>query len=183
MLIAVAGLAGAGKTTACEFLDSAKMGRRFYAGVVLHEELRRRGLEANPKNERFVRSQLRQADGEEVFARRALPKVEAMLAQGPVFLDAVYCQSELVCYRSLSVPVYVMAIETARALRVERLAGRDERSMSDGDLAKRDELELGTIGLGKVLADANFIVRNDGNLVEFEEIVGRSVAEVPGFPA
>lgn len=111
-----------------------------------------------------------------------MPKLESMLVAGPVFLDAVYCQGELDCYRRLSVPVHVLSITTERALRVKRLASRDDRSMSEIDLGKRDELELATIGLGEVMAQANAKVRNDCGLDQFKQVVGRAVTEFLGFP-
>lgn len=72
MLIAVAGLAGAGKTTAIDHLESLRAGRQVYVGELVLNEVRARGLEVNPENENLVRLDLRHTRGPEAFAALVL---------------------------------------------------------------------------------------------------------------
>lgn len=171
MLIGVAGLAGTGKTTATCFLERAGLGQRYYAGDVLHEEVRRRGIEPSPANERAVREEMREKEGKDVFARFALPQLRDMLSQGWVFLDAVYCIEELKCYDNLPWPVLILTIDTCKPLRVKRLALRNDRRMTAEELERRDQFELSSLGLNEVLERASFSVPNNGNLTEFEEVL------------
>jgi dephospho-CoA kinase len=170
VLLGLAGLAGAGKTTAIATLERFGFGRRHYAGQALRDEVQARGLALTADNERAVRSEMRERCGMDVFARLALPRLRDLLAGGPVLLDSIYCMEERDLYQeAFGSCARVVAVRTSHATREGRLALSDDRPMTGEQLARRDALELGRFRLGEVIESANYSVANEGPLNEFEE--------------
>jgi dephospho-CoA kinase len=115
MLIAVAGLAGAGKTTAIDHLESLGAGKRVYVGGLVLDEVRARGLQVTPENQKLVRLDLRRARGPDAFAVLAAPLVRDILSSGAnVLLDAIFCVEEYRYFRQLCAdPVLLLAISAS----------------------------------------------------------------------
>ncbi len=97
MLIAVAGLAGVGKSTAVKHLETRGFGPCLYVGHYVLEEVRARGLAETAENERQVREALRQDLGRDVLARRALSRHDFSAPWQPVLLDAICLREEAEC--------------------------------------------------------------------------------------
>ena len=73
-LVAVVGMAGAGKTEVARIFEEHRFTRiRF--GDVTDEEVKRRGLQLNEENERYIRELLRQEHGMSAYAELNLPKI------------------------------------------------------------------------------------------------------------
>jgi dephospho-CoA kinase len=170
MLIAVCGLAGAGKTTTVDLLEQLGKGARVYVGAFVTAEVERRSLPATPENERQVREELRRADGMEALAKLAWPTVGAILDAGRIALvDAIYCIEEFEFYRARCAHRLVrIAIETTRYERERRLAIRALRPLDADALSKRDTFELDNLGLARVMAEAEHSLTNDGSLDALE---------------
>lgn len=81
-LIGLAGLSGAGKTTAIDHLVSIGVGGRVYLGQIVLDEVEKRGLLRLPENERTVRLALRAELGLDILAKRAAPDIDGLLANG-----------------------------------------------------------------------------------------------------
>lgn len=170
MLIGLAGLSGAGKSTAIAYLSAQGLGTGHYAGTTLIEELARRGLAPTPDHERAVRKELRESCGMAVFAERALPALSARMSDGHVLLDAVYSPQERDCYRdAFGEEFAILAIVAPFEIRSARLLERPDRPSTADELAARDALELGGFRLGSVLESATHTVSNVGALDQFEQ--------------
>jgi dephospho-CoA kinase len=170
MLIAVCGLAGAGKTTTVDVLEHLGKGTRVYVGAFVTAEVESRSLPATPENERQVRDELRRAGGMDALAKRAWPTVEAILDAGRVALvDALYCVEEFEFYRARCANKLVrIAIETEKQERERRLAIRASRPLDADALTKRDAFELDGLGLARVMAEAEHSINNNGPLHALE---------------
>jgi dephospho-CoA kinase len=170
MLIAFAGLSGAGKSTAIAYLAARGFGTAHYAGLTLLEELDRRGLQQTPDNERIVREELRASHGMAVFAERALPALKAGLTTDRILLDAVYCPEERDCYLdSFGDDFVILSIMAPFEIRAKRLLARADRPITQDKLAARDALELEQFRLSDVLESASHTLTNVGNLHQFEQ--------------
>lgn len=170
MLIALAGLSGAGKSTAINHLQTAGLGTPYYAGSIVHDEIAARNLVVTPDNERLVRTDLRQEFGMAVFAERAIPRLKSLCETGSVLLDAVYCPEELRRYReAFERSLVIIAITASFEARSTRAAARPDRPISPEKLRLRDEFELGTLRLGEVVAAADQQVANEKSLDEFKK--------------
>jgi dephospho-CoA kinase len=156
-LVGVAGLAGAGKTTAVQYLAGLSGGKVVYLGEAVIEEVLARGLPATRENERKVRLELREQNGPAALAMRYADRVTELIASGvSVFVDAIFVKAEfdLLKSRAPAGSAYLLAIETSFDLRCDRLADRPDRPFSREELAERDKTELLTLGTGEVMAAA-----------------------------
>src|SRR4030042_4055737 len=93
-IIAIVGMCGSGKSVAGERLEQLGFVKVYFGGLTI-DEVKRRGLEVNEKNERAVREELRRTHGMGAFAVLSLPKIEALLAAGErVLIDGLYSFSD-----------------------------------------------------------------------------------------
>ncbi|MBI2328676.1 MAG: AAA family ATPase, partial [Chloroflexi bacterium] len=77
-VVSIVGMAGAGKSEVAELFQQSGFTRiRF--GDVTDQEIKKRGLELNEKNERYVRELLRQEQGMDAYARLNLPRIDSVL--------------------------------------------------------------------------------------------------------
>lgn len=169
LVVALAGLSGAGKTTAISMLEARGCGIRFYVGGIVTGEMRRRGLKGTPSDERLVREELRRDGGMDALARLALPAIEGFDGVGAVLLDAIYNDEERTLYAGhFGVDFRMIAMEAPFTVRAQRLAMRANRPSNKEDLARRDAYEISSLGIESVLAAADARVPNEGTLDELE---------------
>ena len=168
MLIAVAGLAGVGKTTAIEHLETAGVGHQVYVGAHVQAELRRRNLSPNAENERFIRNHMRDRFGRDVFAKMVVAELGEAVFNQHLLLDAIYAREEADCYRQeLGLRVVILGLDAAFDLRAERLAKRMDRPMTRHELRDRDAYEHETLRVHEVVATADHRLSNEGDLASF----------------
>jgi len=175
VLVAVCGLAGAGKTTTVDLLERLGRGVRVYVGAFVTAEVERRGLPASPGNEREVREDLRKQGGMDALARLALPTIRAIVSTGRVpLIDAIYCVEEYDLYKvSLDDAIVRLAITATKSERVQRLAARGLRPINADELTKRDAFEFDQLGLRAVISAAEHTIDNDGTLNDLEASLKR----------
>ncbi len=173
MLVAVAGLSAAGKTTAVEHLESLGIGRVLYVGGLVIDAVREQGLAVTPTNERLVREELRARDGNDVFARRALASLPASGQSETPLIDAICLREEAERYRQdLGHHLVILAIEATFEVRAARAAARTKKPLTRDDLAARDQLECNKFRLLEVMADADYRLDNNGDLAAFRSALG-----------
>jgi dephospho-CoA kinase len=170
-IIATVGMCGSGKSVAGERLEQLGFARVYFGGLTI-DEVRRRGLAVNEKNERAVREELRRTHGMGAFAVLSLPKIEALLREGKrVLIDGLYSFSEYkILKEKYGDGLLVIAVFTPRALRYERLARRAERPLGPAEAVSRDYAEIENIEKGGPIALADYTLVNDGT---GEELVRR----------
>jgi dephospho-CoA kinase len=162
-IIAIVGMCGSGKSVAGGHLEKLGFAKVYFGGLTI-EEVKRRGLEVNEKNERAVREELRRTHGMGAFAVLSLPKIEALLQAGKrVLIDGLYSFSEYKILRErYGDGLLVIAVFTSRALRYERLARRPERPLAFSEAVSRDYSEIENIEKGGPIALADYTLLNDG---------------------
>lgn len=171
-LVGVAGLAGAGKTTAVKHLCDLTRGVAVYLGTAVLEEVVARGLPKTPANEQMVRIQMREEEGPAVYAMRYADRVTDLIMGGvSVFVDAIFVQAEfdLLKSRAQADSAHLLALEASFDVRCGRLVSRPDRPFSREELAERDKTELLGLGTGAVIAAANHTIRNEGSLQDFQQ--------------
>ncbi len=169
MLIAAAGHAGAGKTTALNYLSQTGVGSYEYVGAFVHKAVLEAGLELTPENERKVRADLRERLGMAAMARLALPELRRKAVAGNVLVDAIYNEEERDLYlNELGANLFVIGLIAPVPVRAERVKDRGNRSISPHELMKRDSYELETLRLDNVIDKADVVLQNSGSLAEFE---------------
>lgn len=169
-LIGVAGLCGAGKTTATEHFERAWGFRRVYLGQIVLDEVRSRGLPHTADSEREVQSALRAEFGAARLATEAAETVKQYLIAGEsVIIDAIFRAEEYELFCSLlpDMATAVLSIHAPYQTRCSRLAARPKRPLTAEEVRSRDQNEVVNIGSGRVIALADIHVVNDGTEAEF----------------
>lgn len=171
-MVGVAGMPGAGKATVKNIVQ--EMG---YSVVVMGDEIReeakRRSLKPTPENLGRVMIKLREEEGPHVIADRCVPKIEK--AKGNLILvDGIRSPHEIEKFKKHFPNLTLIAIHTSPDTRFKRLFQRkrsdDPRSWRT--FIERDLREL-SVGLGDVIATANFIIVNEGTKTQLKREVCR----------
>jgi dephospho-CoA kinase len=162
--LALVGMPGAGKTICAKHLEDLGYFQLRFGGVV-EGEVRARGWDVTPDNERIVREELREQYGMAAMAVISLPKLQAALAEhSHIIIDGLYSFSEYkILQQQLGVPMVVVAITATRHLRYERLAKRDIRPLTPEEATVRDIQEIERIEKGGPIAIADYTLLNDGS--------------------
>ena len=157
------GMPGAGKSLCAQHLES-KGYFQLRFGAMVENEVRRRGWELNPANERIVREELRGQHGMAAMARLSLPALKAALQQHQrIVIDGLYSFSEYKLLREeLGAPLVLVAVVAARHLRYQRLASRPIRPLTPTEAQQRDVQEIENLEKGGPIALADYTLLNDG---------------------
>ncbi len=161
--LALVGMPGAGKTICAEYLR----GRGYFTlrfGAVVVDEVRRRGWNVKPANERIVREELREKHGMAAMAIISLPNLqEALKRHQCIVIDGLYSFSEYrLLEKQLGAPLVLLAIAAPRHLRYERLSTRPERPLTPSEARERDIREIEALEKGGPIAMADYTLINDG---------------------
>ncbi len=161
--LALVGMPGAGKTVCAEHLRA----RGYYTlrfGAVVVDEVRARGLEVNPGNERVAREELRARHGMAAMAVVSLPTLkDALTRHQSIIIDGLYSFSEYkLLLAELEAPLLLVAVAAPRKLRYQRLSARPERPLTAREAYERDIQEIEALEKGGPIAIADHTLINDG---------------------
>ena len=179
-LVAIVGMAGAGKSEAAGiFAKNGFIKIRF--GDVTDEEVKKRGLELNEENERHVRELLRKKYGMSAYASLNLSKIDLSLKQSSVAIDGLYSWDEYLFLKNyFGKNLYVVAVWASPKTRYARLAARAERPLSLEEAASRDKAEVEKIGKSGPIAMADFTILNESSLKNLDKEVKRTISALKG---
>jgi dephospho-CoA kinase len=178
-VVGVAGMPGAGKGAVRRVVQ-----RISYPVVTMgdevREEVKRRGLEATPENLGKIMLQLREVEGQAAIAKRCISKVKNTQERA-VVVDGIRSLHEVEEFKKYFPNFTLVAIHTSPKTRYQRLSRR--RRSDDPDtwvtFMQRDRREL-DIGLGAVIATADYMIVNEGTLSQLREKVRQVLKEVLG---
>ncbi len=176
-LIGVVGMPGAGKTAAVDYL-SEKNWPKIYFGGIVYDAMRQAGIEITPESQQIFREQLREREGKDFIARRAIDNINRLIDAGQktIVLDGIYSWSE---YRTLKHEYHgaleLIAVVAPRHVRHHRLANRAERPFTEEQATDRDYTEIENIEKGGPIAIADHYIINDGTLDELHRKIDNIV--------
>ncbi|GAB4310927.1 MAG: hypothetical protein Kow00117_04280 [Phototrophicales bacterium] len=161
--LALVGMPGAGKTLCAKYLEERGFFQFRFGGIVT-DEVRRRGQQITPENERVVREEFRRNEGMDAIARRAMPYLKQAQKTHPyIVIDGLYSFSEYKTLQAeLGAEMVVVAIVCSRELRYQRLAQRADRPLTPQEAEQRDYQEIETLEKGGPIAIADYTLLNDG---------------------
>lgn len=170
LLIGVSGFAGAGKSTAVDYLKRRCAWDVVYLGSAVLEEVRKRGLPETRDSEGAVRLELRRTDLAAIAKLNADAVSRSLKGGVPVIIDAIMCLEE---YEFLSSHIagtcaYLLTIEAPVAERCKRLSVRINRPFTPEDVEARDRTEIETLGIDRVFTSASHTIVNDRSIAEFQ---------------
>jgi dephospho-CoA kinase len=181
-IVSIVGMAGAGKSEAARVFEK-KGFIRIRFGEITDQEIKKRRLELNEKNERSVRELLRKEHGMAAYAELNLPMIDIAVKQGQnVVIDGLYSWEEYVFLKShYRDNLYLLAVWASPETRYARLTGRRDRPLTLKEAVSRDRAEIEKVNKGGPIAMADFTIINESSLdylrKEAERIIVRLNSE------
>jgi len=173
LVLGLAGMPGSGKSLVVAVAE--EIGYAVVAmGDVVREETMRMGLEPNSKNIGKAMLELRQIEGENVIAKRCLPRI--VQARNPkVLVDGIRSLSEVEEFKKSFRKFNLLAIHASPETRFNRLyrRRRSDDPSSWEIFHERDMREL-SVGLGNAIAMAEYMISNE----EDREVVKDKIRRV-----
>jgi len=171
-IIAFTGMPASGKSEAVQ-LAKDKGIPIVRMGDLVWEETRRQDKPLDDKNVGDVASNMRKKYGMDIWAKRTVEKIHSLKKAPHLIIDGVRNREEIDYFKKeLGLDFLVVAIDASDELRRKRAIarGRTDDSKNLKDLEERDKREI-RWGLQKVIADADIVILNNGNLDQFKKNV------------
>lgn len=175
-VLGVCGFSGAGKSTFCR-----EMARRFglpllSTGEVVRREVVARGHPLTPASIARVSDEIRRETGHR-FVRILEPDLHASFLSAPaVFVDCLREEADLLALRVMADRVALVAVVATEEVRTARALGRgragDPAGLAEILALQENERRL---GVDRLIAGADYVVGNDG---ELSSLIERAVAVV-----
>ena len=177
-VIAIVGMTGAGKSAVSEVFEKNGFARiRF--GDITDEEIQKRGLELNEKNERYIRELLRKEHGMSAYAQLNLPKIDEASKRSDIVIDGLYSWEEHTSLKThYGKNFYVVAVWSSPRTRYTRLSRRLNRRLTATEAASRDRTEIENINKGGPIAMADFTIINESSLADLKQVTKRIIPEL-----
>lgn len=166
LIITLVGMPGAGKSSLVEYLEKKGYPSVYFGGITL-KEIKKRGLEITPDNEKIVREELRQTYGKEAYAKLISQEIDELLQSGQqkIIADGLYSWSEYKFFKNkYGEKIVIIAVAAARKTRHQRLSTRPERPLNEEAVTKREYAEIENIEKGGPIANADYTIVNDSDL-------------------
>ncbi len=163
-VVSIVGMTGAGKSEAARLFEENGFIRiRF--GDVTDEEVRKKGLELNEENERYIRELLRKEYGMSAYAILNLSRIDLARKQSDVVIDGLYSWEEYTFLKTYyGEDFYVVAVWASPRTRYARLTDRSNRRLTLEEATNRDRAEVENVDKGGPIAMADFTIMNESSL-------------------
>lgn len=162
-IIAIIGLSGSGKTEVIEYLMKKYGWPKVYFGEITFDEVKRRGLEINEKNERFVREDLRKKYGQLYYAEKVVEKIKKLRGEKVVLVESLYMWEEYMVFREkFGKDFMTVAIYASPEIRYQRLKDRPIRPLTRKEARGRDYAQIENLHQAGPIAMADITVDNTG---------------------
>lgn len=166
-IIAIVGMAGAGKTEAANFFKEKGMNALRF-GSVIDEGLKQEGIPWTPENNTIYREKIRKNLGMAAIAIKMMPKIErALKKRKKIVLDGLYSWEEYL-YLLDSLPIiFLLCIYARPEIRYDRLENRKERQWTKKEARERDISELERLNKGGPIALCDYLIKNETTKEDF----------------
>jgi len=175
-VVSIVGMTGAGKSEVARVFEENDFTRiRF--GDVTDEEIKKRGLELNEENERYIRELLRKRHGMSAYARLNLPRIDSALKHSDVVIDGLYSWEEYAFLKNhFGEDFCVVAVWASPRTRYARLTSRLNRCLTLEEAVSRDRAEIENINKGGPIAMADFTIINESALENLRQETRRIIS-------
>ncbi|MDD5590722.1 MAG: AAA family ATPase, partial [Dehalococcoidales bacterium] len=177
-VVSIVGMAGSGKSEVARVFEANGFSRiRF--GDITDEEVKKRGLPLNEKNERIIRELLREEYGMAAYARLNLDRIDLALQYSDVVVDGLYSWEEYTLLKDYYGKSFsLVAVWSSPKTRYARLCVRRERPLMMEESASRDRAEIEKVNKGGPIAMADFTLINESSLGDLKKESERIVSKI-----
>ncbi|MFC1989401.1 AAA family ATPase [Chloroflexota bacterium] len=177
-IVSIVGMAGAGKSVVAGLFEGNGY-KKIRFGDVTDEEVRKRGLELNEENERYIRELLRREQGMAAYAKLNLPGIDSALKYSNVVIDGLYSWEEYTLLKShYGKDFYVVAVCASPGTRYTRLTNRLVRCLTLEEASSRDRAEIENTNKGGPVAMADFTIINEASLENLRKGTEQVIAKL-----
>lgn len=163
-VLAIVGLAGAGKTEVTKYLLERTGWPKVYFGQAVLDEVQKKGLPLNEANEKLVREEFRSHDGMAAMAIANLPAIKKAFLTSSVIIESLYSWEEyLIIKKEFGEAFKVLAIYSSFNARAARMANRLKRPLTEADLRTRDYSQIENLHQAGPIALADWTIVNEGS--------------------
>lgn len=163
-IIAILGMPGSGKSEVINYLIEKYKWPKVYFGQVTMDEVERRGLEINEKNERIVREDLRKNFGKTYYAEKIVEKIKKLKDCEIVLVESLYGWPEyLVLKNEFGNELSTVSIYASPLQRYSRLEKRPFRPLNSEEAQSRDYAQIEKLDQGGPIAMADYTIINEGS--------------------
>ena len=163
-IVAVVGMPGCGKSEAINYLIKKLGWPKVYLGDATFEEMRRRGLAINEKNERVAREDLRKKHGVLCYASWAIEKIKKIESSTSVLVESLYSWEEYLEFKKVfGEDFLVVAVYSSPKDRYQRLAGRRARRLTAQEAQSRDYSQIVNLHQAGPIAMADWTIMNNSS--------------------
>jgi dephospho-CoA kinase len=178
-IVAFAGMPFSGKSEAVEMAHDLGI-LVIRMGDMVWDEVKQQGLPLTDKNVGRIADQMRQQYGMDIWARRALKKMKTVDNPSCIVIDGIRNVEEINRFKDeLGEDFTVIAVTASDKTRQRRALkrGRVDDSTDIRDIQERDRREL-QWGLGMVIASADIVISNEGNIEVFRDEVKKVLTKL-----
>jgi dephospho-CoA kinase len=173
IILAIVGLAGAGKTEATEYLLKKTGWPKVYFGQAVIDEAARRGTPGEA-GERAVREEFRERDGLAAMALANLPAIKEAFKTSSVIIESLYSWEEyLKMKQEFGENFKAVAIFASFPIRAARMKVRPLRPLNEADLQSRDYSQIENLHQAGPIARADWTIVNEGSKEELYKEIDR----------
>jgi len=163
-IIAILGLPGSGKTEVINYLIKKYGWPKVYFGDVTFDELKKRGLEINEKNERMAREDIRKRFGFGYYPKQVIKKILKIKNAKVVLVESLYAWQEfLILKNKFKNNLITIAVYASPAVRYRRLKSRKIRPLNQKESQSRDYSQIENLFQGGPIAMADHTIINEGD--------------------
>ncbi len=163
---------GSGKTTVASIAASSGF-KVFSMGDIVRELAQNRGIEPTPEKLGEFMLTLRNEKGPTIVAAKTIEKIRQN-GSLRICVEGLRSLQEVDMLSSEFYDFFIIAVHSSPRTRFTRLTARERRDdpKTHEIFTDRDRREIG-VGLGDVLAIADFAIVNEGSLEELKSIASR----------
>ena len=179
-ILAIVGMSGSGKSVAVDYLTEKGYPKVYFGGMIL-KEMKKRGIEITPENEKEFREKIREQEGKDWVVKQVIAEVKDLINAGQkrIVLDGVYSWTEYKLIKhEFPGAVTFIAIITTKKLRYERVAKRVVRPLNTQEIQMRDVTEIENLEKGGPIAAADYYALNNGTIEDLKSRMDEILKEI-----
>jgi len=178
-IIAILGLPGSGKTEAINYLMEKYGWPKVYFGDVTFDELKKRGLKINEKNERAVREDIRKKFGFSYYPEQMIKKITGIKNAKVVLVESLYAWQEfLILKNKFKDDLETIAVYAKPEIRYGRLGKRKKRPLGRKEAQGRDYAQIENLFQGGPIALADHTIINESSKANLIKQINKIIKKI-----